>query len=155
MKHLDTFLRRSFVVSSIHLLAIILGGFFILPSVFQLDDYSFPLIVELFLKVASAIAVIIILSSAIIIPGLRFIQKPKQPLKSPVFIAAATLLIGFVLIFLHGLYVKLRTCPVDGSSIWYCQVEGKSYIGMLVLAFFLASLLGCITWAVQKLTKNR
>lgn len=149
MKHLVIYLRRAFVVSGIYLLSIILGGFFILPGIFQVDDYSFPLIVELILKFASVIAVVIVLLSAIVIPGLRFIQKPKQRVKSPIFISATTFLIGLVFILSHGLYVKLRACPVNGSNAWYCQIEGDSYVGMLVLAFFLSCLVGFIAWASQ------
>lgn len=155
MKQPQSYLSRAFVVSSIYLLAIILGGFFILPGVFQVDNYNLPLVVELFLKVTSATAVIVVLSSAVIIPSLKLIQKPKQQVRSPVVTAAAALLIGLVIIFLHGLYVKLRTCPIDGSNAWYCQVEGKSYVGMLVLAFFLASLIGFITWTGQKFTRKK
>jgi hypothetical protein len=155
MKHLESYLSKALVVSSIYLLAMILGGFFILPGVFRVESYNFPLIVELLLKVTSAVAVMVVLSCAIIVPGLKLVQKPKQRVKSPIVIAAATLLIGLIFIFLHGLYVKLRTCPIDGSNTWYCQVEGKSYVGMLVLAFFLASLVGFVAWAGQKLTKKK
>lgn len=155
MKHIENYLGKAFVVSSIYLLAIILGGFFILPGVFQVDDYKFPLIIELFLKVTSAIAGLVVLSSAVIIPALKLIQKPKQRAKGPVIIATATLLTGLIFIFLHGLYVKLMTCPIDGSNAWHCQVEGKSYVGMLVLAFFLASLIGCATRVSQSLTKKK
>jgi uncharacterized membrane protein YozB (DUF420 family) len=155
MKHIENYLSKAFVVSSIYLLTIILGGFFILPGVFQVDDYNFPLIIELFLKVTSVIAAVVVLSSAIVIPGLKLIQKPKQRAGSPAVIAAATLLIGLMFIFLHGLYVKLRTCPLGGSDASHCQVEGKSYVGMLVLAFFLASLIGCVAWVGRKLTKKK
>jgi hypothetical protein len=155
MKHLENYLSKAFVVSSIYLLAIILGGFFILPGVFQVESYNFPLIVELFLKVTSAIAVMVVLSSAIIIQGLKLIQKPKQHLTSPAFAAATSLFIGLVLIFLNAFYVKLRSCPIGGSNAWYCQVEGRSYVGMVILAFFLASLFGFITWAGQKLTTKK
>lgn len=154
MKQIETFLNKAFIVSSIYLIVVILGGFFILPGVFNWD-YHFPLVVELFLKVTSAIAALVVLSSAIIIPGLKLIQKPKQRLGSPVAIASVTLLVGLIFIFLHGIYVKLRTCPIDGSDVWYCQVEGISYVGMVVFAFFLASLFGFIAWAGQKLTTKK
>jgi hypothetical protein len=155
MKLPERYLSRAFVVSSIYLLAIILGGFFILPGVFQVDDYNFPFTIELFLKITSAITALVILSSAIIIPSFNLIQKPRQRVKSPVVITATTLLIGLSFIFLHSLYVKLRSCSIEGSEAWHCQVEGKSYVGMVVLAFILASLSGCIVWAGQKLTKKK
>lgn len=155
MKQIENYLGRAFIVSSVYLLSIIVGGFFILPGVFQADDYNFPLVVELFLKVTSAIAVIVVLFSAVTIPVLKLIQGSRDELGRPAFIAAATLLIGLVFIFIHALYVKLRACPVDGGDAWYCQVEGKSYVGMIVLAFFLASLVGCIAWASQRLIKKK
>lgn len=155
MKQVNKYLGKAFIISSIYLLTIILGGFFILPGVFQVDDYNFPLVIELFIKVTSAIAAIVVLTSAAILPGLQLIKKPKQRTKSPALIATFTLLVGLVFIFLHGLYVKLMTCPIDGNDAWHCQVEGKLYVGMLVIVFFLASLIGCLAWAIQKVTKKK
>ncbi len=155
MNHLENYLSKAFVISSIYLLVIIIGGFFILPGVFQVESYSFPFIIELFLKITSAITVMLVLSCAIIIPGLKLIRKPKRSIKTPAFAAAVTLFIGLILTLLDALYVKLRTCPPDGSNAWYCQVEAKSYVGMLVQAFFLASLVGFITWAIQKFTRKK
>lgn len=154
MKHFEGYLNRSFVVSVVYLLTLVLGGFFILPGVFRWD-YHFPLVVEVFFKATSTLAVIVTLFSAIIIPGLKLIQKPNQRVRSPTVIAAATLLIGLAFIFLHGLYVKLRSCPVGGSDAWYCQVEGKSYVGMLLVAFFFASLVELIIWGIQTLPRKK
>lgn len=155
MKQIENYLDRAFIVSSVYLLSIIVGGFFILPGVFQVDDYNFPLVVELFLKITSSVAFLVVVSSAIFIPAIRLIKKPRQQTNGPVAFAAITLLIGLTFIFLNGLYVKLKTCPISDDNAWYCRVEGKSYVGMLVLAFFLASLVGCITWASQRLVKKK
>lgn len=129
---------------------IILLGFFILPGVFQLDGYNFPIAVELTIKITSAIATIAILSAVIIIPLLRFIRGPSQGVKGPALIAATTMLFGLILIFLHALYVKLKICPIDGRSAWYCEVDGKSYVGMIFMVFLLASLAGCFAWSIQR-----
>jgi hypothetical protein len=153
MERAENHLNKAFIISSIYLLTIIFGGFFILPDIFRVDSYNFPLIVELFFKVTSAAASAVVLLSAVLIPGLKLIQKPKQRAGSPVVIATLTLLIGLIIIFLHGLYVKLMTCPVGGIDAWYCRVEGESYVGMLVLAFILASLVGCAAWIGQRLAK--
>lgn len=155
MKSIESFSNKAFVISSIYLLVVILVGFFVIPSILQVDDYNFPFVVELFLKVTSTIATVLVLSSAITMLVLKLIRRPTRGLNSPAFIAAVTLFVGLIVIFIHALYVKLRTCPVDGSNAWYCQVEGKSYVGMLVLAFFLASLVGCVAWASQRLAAKK
>lgn len=159
MKNKESFLNKVFIVASVWLLVTILLGFFILPSVSETYDRGTMNSVLTFIVVSSGyisiIAAIVVVCLAIVIPVLKLIRKPVYGLRSPSFIAATALFIGLVCIFLHALYVKLRTCPIDGSDAWYCQVEGKSYVGMLVLVFLLASLVGCTAWAVQKLAKKK
>jgi len=150
MKKIETYLTRAFIVSNIYLFAILLG-IYILVGVFNIDE-SPPRMVVLFLKATSALAVLIVIASAVIIPGGKLIQK--QRIRSPAAIAVTTLLFGLMLILLHALYVKLRTCPYIGSSEWYCQVEADSYLGMVILASFFSSLVGCIVWIGQKLNKK-
>lgn len=152
MGNIEKYLGKAFTIASIYLVVVILGGFFILPSVFQIE-YHFPIAIELFLKITATLAVFTILSLAVIIPVTKLFRKQKSSTKSPVFVATATLFIGLCGIFLHGLYVKLRTCSGDNPA-WYCHVKGMSYVGMLVLAFFLASLLGFLTWIRQKLKRK-
>jgi len=136
-----------FVISSSYLLTIILGGFFILPGVFN-TDFHFPLVVELFLKITATLAICIVLILAILIPALSFFKKPRAPKISPLLLSTMTLSVGVVTIFLSGLYVKLRTCSIDDTA-WHCNVEGNSYVGLLVLVFFLASLVGLLAWATK------
>lgn len=155
MRQAERYLKTAFTISCFYLLVIILGGFFILPGFFRVGDYSFPVLIELFLKTTSAIVAVVVLFSAIIISALTLLQKPQQRTGGPTFVAAITLLVGLVFICCHALYVKLRSCPIDGSDAWYCQVEGKEYVGMVVLAFFLASLAGCIAWVAQKIAQRK
>ena len=152
MQKLEKFLGRGFVISSTYLLALILGGFFILPGVFQVQDYDFPLLVELFLKITATVSVCIVLLSAVALPMARVLRRQKPVEKSPLYAAAATMLVGMTLIFLSAVYVKLRTC-LDDDEAWHCNFEGKSFLALLVLTFFAASLVGFIAWLV-KLSKR-
>ncbi|HEX8763368.1 MAG TPA: hypothetical protein VF733_06465 [Candidatus Saccharimonadales bacterium] len=155
VKQIEAYVSKAFVFSCIYLLAVIVGGFFILPGVFGLEDLHFPVVIELFLKVTCATAAIVVPLSAVIIPVLKIAQKPKRLTGTPTVAAAITLFVGLLFIVLHGLYVRLRTCPAGGSESWYCQVDGKSYVGMLVLAFFLACLAGGMAWIIQKFIKKQ
>lgn len=149
----EKYISKLFVFASIYLFVLILGGFFVLPGIFGIDDYSFPFALELFLKITATFAVVIVIATAAAFPIIKILQKPKRLEKSPLLVATTALSTGIILIFLHGLYVKLRTCSVDDNA-WYCHVEGKSYVGMLVLAFFIATALGLFTWVAQKFKKN-
>lgn len=154
MKQLEKYLSNAFVAFSIYLLVTILGGFFILPNTFH-GDNIFLTFITVFLPFTSIIAAIAVVCLAIIILIFEFNHKTHSGLKRPTSIAAISLFGGIIFIFLHAIYVKLRTCPAGGNDAWYCQVEGKSYIGMLVLVFFLSSLAGCAVWIAQKLTKKK
>lgn len=152
--HKISYLRKAFVVALVYLLALIVGGFFILPGVLNVDNYDFPNVVEFLLKLCAAVAVFIVAVSSIIIPAYVLSQRSKRTINTPSSLATLTMLIGFIAIFLNGLYVKLRTCPVGGSDEWYCRIEGKSYIGMLVVTMFLASLVGGSAWLYSRFSRT-
>lgn len=155
MSNLEKYLSKAFVFANIYLLAIVLLGFFILPGIFDIDDYNFPVVLELFFKVTAVIAIIIIVASAIVIPvGKVRVKKSDGVKKGPVLLASSTFLAGLVLIFSHGLYVKLRSCMPDDAA-WHCNVESRSYVGMLVLIFFASSAAGASAWLIQRLGKRR
>jgi len=145
---IEKYLSKLFVVSSVYIISLILFGFFIIPGVFQVDEYNFPLGLELFLKITATAAVISVFATVFLIPILKVAQKPKRLVFSPTLVASITFLMCCGLLFLDGLYVKVRSCT-GGNEDWYCNVEGKSYVGGLIVSLFLASLVGLVAWLVK------
>jgi hypothetical protein len=152
MKFIDKYLGRAFAVASVYLVSIILVGFFILPSLFNIDNYDVPVGLELFLKATATLAVSIVLASSIYSPISRIRQRDYK-FSQPFHAATISMLTGFSLLLFHGLYVKLKTCSI-GDTAWHCNVDGKSYVGMSVLILFISTTIGFSVWVNSSIFKR-
>lgn len=153
MERLEKYLGKAFVIASIYLL-IFLGGFLLLPM-FGIEKLTLPGAIELILKVATTLAAITVLVLAIVFPVASLFRRPRHMPRGPILVATTVFCLGLIFIFLNVLYVKLKTCSPTDSGAWYCNVDGKSYVGLLVLAFFLAVISGIVAWVVQKMRKKQ
>ncbi len=152
MNKIEKYLSRVLVISSAYIIALILFGFYIFPGVFHWD-YHFPLIIELLLKITATLAIISIFTTIFLILLLKIVKKPRRLDLQPSLVVSIVFIVCCGLLFLCGLYAVTRTCS-GVSEEWYCNVEGKSLVGGLILSLMLASLAGFIVWMSRLFLKK-
>lgn len=152
MQRLTRGFKKVFVYASGYLLALLL--LFASTSIFDIEEFHFPAAVEWFFKITIGLAAASVIISGTALPIIKLLGRKSVFLKQdPVLAAAKVFLIGLGLIFLQALYVRLRSCAV-GDTAWHCHVDGKSYVGLLILLFLISICIGLVAWAVKKLKKK-